>query len=496
MFYEFDMLYEIKVSIRKSIEILKAVGCSEIRISNNATSTKGHSMTAALPHFLPRLSTRAFMHFALMNVFIFAPLISRADFSEGDYTYTVTNNQATITDFNSSYSGALYITNALGGYPVTSIGFGAFFSCSLTTVTIPDSVTSIGDSAFDNCYDLTSVTFYNDLSSFRADDVFYPRILENVVIGSGVTSIGFGAFYNCDGLTNLVIGSSVTSIGEGAFDGCIGLTSVTIPNSVTSIADEAFCNCEGLTNVVIGSGVTFIGNDAFSLCYGLTTVTIPASVIDFCNDAFSGCSGLIAITVDPANTEYASSEGGLFSKDFTTLILYPNGQTGTYAIPDFVTSIGDFAFSHCSGLTFVTIPDLVTFIGNGAFEHCDGLTSVLFQGTPPTLGGSDVFYSAPATLYYLPAFVSNWSSTFAGRPTLCWNPTVQRDATFGFASERFSFNISGAPDIPVKIEAATNLASGVWAPVMNAALDTSGSLFVTDPASTNFPSRFYRIVFP
>jgi len=83
-----------------------------------------------------------------------------------------------------------------------------------------------------------------------------------------------------------------------------------------------------------------------------------------------------------------------------------------------------------------------------------------------------------------------------GRPTLCWNPTIQPDADFGFASNRFGFNIAGTANIPVKVEATTNLASAVWVPVTNATLGTSGSLSVSDPASASHRSRFYRIVFP
>ncbi len=113
-----------------------------------------------------------------------------------------------------------------------------------------------------------------------------------------------------------------------------------------------------------------------------------------------------------------------------------------------------------------------------------------------TLIGSSVFSSTPATLYYLPAFATSWPATFAGRPTLCWNPTFNPASPPRFASDRFGFNLAGTPDIPVKVEATTNLASGVWTPVTNANLNSSGSLLFTDPASSTLPARFYRIVFP
>jgi len=128
----------------------------------------------------------------------------------------------------------------------------AFSYCSgLTSVEIPNSVTSIGGNAFSGCSGLTSVT-----------------------IGNGVTSIGSYAFYECSGLTSVTIGNSVTSIGGSAFSRCSKLTSVTIPNSVTSIGDWAFSGCSGLTSVKIPNSVTSIGDWAFSGCSGLTSVTI------------------------------------------------------------------------------------------------------------------------------------------------------------------------------------------------------------------------------
>ena len=136
-------------------------------------------------------------------------------------------------------------------YSVTSIGEYAFSECSdLTSIIIPNSVTSIGDCAFLGCSGLTSVT-----------------------IGNSVTSIGKYAFRDCSSLTSVIIPNSVTSIGGGAFYYCPGLTSVTIPNSVTSIGEGAFYRCYGLTSVTIGNSVTSIGNYAFSDCYSLTSVT-------------------------------------------------------------------------------------------------------------------------------------------------------------------------------------------------------------------------------
>ena len=197
---------------------------------------------------------------------------------------------------------------------MTKIGDSAFEYCAgLTSITIPDSVTKIGDDAFSCCKGLTSITIPN-----------------------GVKKIGDYAFYDCTGLTSITIPSSVTEIGNYAFEGCTGLTSITIPNGVKKIGRYAFSGCSGLTSITIPDSVTKIGSDAFSDCTGLTSITIPSSVKKIGDDAFRRCKNLISIT-----------------------------------IPDSVTEIGDFAFKGCTGLTSITIPDSVTEIGRDLFRDCD-----------------------------------------------------------------------------------------------------------------------------
>ena len=192
---------------------------------------------------------------------------------------------------------------------VTSIGISAFYNCSgLTSVTIGNSVTSIGNSAFSNCSGLISIIVDESNPSFSSIEgilynndattlIYCPITKKTVTIPNSVTSIGYSAFSGCSGLTSVTIPNSVTSIRERAFSGCSGLTSVTIPNSVTSIGERAFSGCSGLTSVTIGNSVTSIGYYAFDGCYGLTSVTIPNSVTTIVQSAFSNCRGLTSVTI-------------------------------------------------------------------------------------------------------------------------------------------------------------------------------------------------------
>ena len=156
----------------------------------------------------------------------------------------------------------------------------------ITSVSLPDGLTSIGYSAFNGCYSLTSITIPNSVTSIGERAFYNCRFLTSITIPNSVTSIGDNAFYNCWNLTSVTIPNSVTSIRDGAFSGCSSLTSVTIPNSVTSIGERAFYDCFSLSSITIPNSVTSIGDYAFEYCRSLTSITIPNSVTSIGDYAF------------------------------------------------------------------------------------------------------------------------------------------------------------------------------------------------------------------
>ena len=313
---------------------------------------------------------------------------------------------------NSAFSGCRGLTSVTIPDSVTKIGDRAFFGChGLTSVTIPNSVTVIGEAAFCYCSDLMCVIIPNSVTSIGNWAFRDCHGLTRVTIGNSVTFIGDSAFQGCSGLTSVTIPTSVTFIGDSAFQGCSGLTSVTIPNSVTEIGIRAFSDCTGLTSMTIGNSVTKIGRNAFSGCSGLMSVIIPNSVTEIGIRAFNGCSGLTSVTIPNSVTEIGirafSDCTGLTSVHIYNLAkwcaihfknttanplyyahhLYLNDTEITnLTIPNSVTSIGNSAFSGCSGLTSVTIPNSVTEIGNYAFYDCNSLTSVTIPNSVTEIG--------------------------------------------------------------------------------------------------------------
>jgi hypothetical protein len=272
---------------------------------------------------------------ALLLLLAWAPVV------HAQFNYTTNNGAITITGYTGP-GGAVVIPDTITGLPVIGIGNNAFQFTSLTSVTIPNSVTSIGVGVFNSCASLTNVT-----------------------IGNGVTNISDFGFYACTSLTSVAIPNSVASIGGLAFSACSGLTNVAIPNSVSSIGDQAFSECTSLASVTIPNSVTSIGAGAFGACSSLTNVTIPHSVTSLGDQAFSECSRLVSVTI-------------------------PNG----------VSSIGDFTFYLCPNLKSVNFQGDAPSLGgpNVFFDDNDAVIYYL----PGTTGWGSILGGRPTAPWLLP----------------------------------------------------------------------------------------------
>ena len=272
------------------------------------------------------------------NAFAFPP-----DFVFNGIYYEIIDSDArtvevTFCNIGEDYENRIIIpSKVIGGgitYTVTEIGFYAFNSSDITSVTIPNSVTKIDSEAFRNCDGLTSVTIPNS-----------------------VTTIGEYAFYDCTGLTSVTIPNSVTMIGNGVFSSCSRLTSIVVESENTTYDSRDNCNAiietasntliQGCKNTVIPNSVSSIETYAFQ-CSNITSVAIPNSVTTIGNHAFYDCDSLTSVT-----------------------------------IPNSVTTIGEYAFYDCDSLTYVTIGSSVTSIGDYAFGFCYELQTIYCQSTTP-----------------------------------------------------------------------------------------------------------------
>lgn len=346
------------------------------------------------------------------------------------FSYITTNNTITITGYSGT-DGSPAIPEIIDFLPVTAIGKNAFVYSSITNITVPNCIRTIGDIAFFGCESLVGVKmgagvtnigsevfeYCGSLTEIEVDPfnasygslggvlfnklqttlIKYPEAkvgsytvpngvtniesegfhlctnLTAIIISDSVKTIGTAAFSECAALTNMTIGTNITQIPNSAFAFCEGLTAVSIPANVTSIGSGAFASCTKLTDISIGNGVTNIGSDAFWACGGLVNITIPDNVISIGREAFSFCQHLVSITF---GTHLVSMGESVFE----------NCQSlANVAIPDTVSDIPGSAFWYCVSLTNVTIGSSVTNIGDSAFHECTSLKTVIIPDSVITI---------------------------------------------------------------------------------------------------------------
>ncbi len=372
------------------------------------------------------------------------------DPSAKDYTYEVTDGNATITGYTGA-GGDITIPSTLGGYPVTAIGTYAFASCtSLTKITISDSVTTIGDYAFNSCANLTQIAIPDSVTTIGDYAFDFCSNLTTVTLGNGVTAIGKSAFSECRSLSSVTLGDSLISIGKSAFNNCINLTSVAIPDSVTTIGEQAFYNCASMTQVILPDSITTIEDYVFFSCTSLNTIILPERVTSICDNAFLGCDGLTSITIggsvatigssafrncpgltdvyfpgteeqwnaisiqgsnecltnaqlhflldygtcgenltwklDAEGTLTISGTGAMTDYEDRYSLWHNNHNIKRVVIEEGVTHIGAGIFSACTEITEITIPNSVTTIGKEAFSYCYRLKELTISANVTDIG--------------------------------------------------------------------------------------------------------------
>jgi hypothetical protein len=317
--------------------------------------------------------------------------------STGNYDYEISDDGLTITRYIGSDT-ELDIPGTIDGYKVVAIGDSAFYGCSrLTSVTIPEGVTTIEQSAFYDCSGLTSVTIPEGVTTIENWAFWCCSSLKDITLPESVTTIGMSAFYGCSSLTSIIIPEGVTEIVGWTFNGCSSLTSIKIPESVTSIGQCAFFECSNLKSITIPKSVTTIERCLFYGCSSLTSITIPDGVTTIEDRAFKNCSSLTSIEI-PKSVTTIEHGAFRFCSSLTSITLSESvTEIGTWAfhgcssltnitIPKNVTTIGEGAFYDCSSLTSITIPEGVTTIENSTFSECSSLTSITIPKSVTTIG--------------------------------------------------------------------------------------------------------------
>jgi len=295
-----------------------------------------------------------------------------------NFTYS-SNNYGAYNQSSSSYPAneiplfAFYdgaSINGFSGWNSYYVGYNSLVSnpnygiskTSLTSIILPNSITSIANQAFQGCTGLLSLKIPNSINSIGTSAFSGCTAIATVTMGTGATAIGSRAFDGCSELTSITFGANVTSIGTYAFNGCNKLAIVTIPNMVTSIGDYAFYNCGGITKVTMGTGVLTIGTYAFELCTSLNDLTIGTGVTTIGSNAFEFCMALTNVT-----------------------------------LPDAVTSVGSFAFQFCSALTTINIGSKATTFSEGAFANCETVNVINCTKLIPPVLGLNCFVGVPTT---------------------------------------------------------------------------------------------------
>lgn len=374
------------------------VVCNEILVAQETIKATGHSYVKS-NEVAPTKTSEGYTLYKCSCGDNYKKNIYSAGSAGLAYTVDSDGKSCTVTGMGSCKDIDVVIPGIINDYQVTGIGKKAFYYESIESITIPNGITSIGDSAFEGNSEITSITLPNSIMSIGEEAFKDCTGLVSITIpfvganknASGYTShFGYIFGYNkSDGYSNHHHYYDSNTNCYYTYNIPSSLKSVVITGG-KSIMECAFRNT-GLSNVTILDSVKRIECFAFENCYGLTSVTIGSGVTSIGERAFYNCTELIDINISKENAKYKSVDGSLYTKDEKTLIQYAAGKANlSFVIPEGVINIENYAFYNCKTLTIITIPDSVKIIGDYVFSGCSALTSVAI-GSGVTSIGSHAF---------------------------------------------------------------------------------------------------------
>lgn len=340
------------------------------------------------------------------------------------------------------------------------------------TFKIPNTVTSIGESAFGGCINLSAIDVEASNPNYKSIGgvlfnkqgtrlIQYPagKLESSYTIPNGVKSLDYESFARNLKLSKVVIPNTVTEISEYTFYACRKLSHVSLPIGLKVISEGIFDECYSLKQINIPESITSIGDEAFDECYSLETLHLPKSLVNIGQASFGECRNLTSISIDKANPNYAVKEGVLFNKNFTELIQYPAGKLNpTYKVPEGIVRIKDEAFDGTQKLIGVVIPASVAEIGAEAFSECIKLQMMVFLGNAPQMSEWFVFDDVPKSMK---VFYPEGAQGFPFPDWYGFDSFATPIAPIvGYAGDKYERNLSLVAGNGTNLEPATQLPNG------------------------------------
>jgi hypothetical protein len=385
---------------------------TESAMSDSITvySSNGYTNNGSFVNF-----TGSQSHLYIPNTNSTIPILPQSYYVPNITHIIIENGVDTINSnaFNSNAANSYAFTNLQDivlPNTLTEIGDYAFNNCSnLLSINIPSSVLSIGNNICRYCSKLTTITVDSENNDYTANNNILFNITQTELIiyaagnnspiyyvPSNITTFGPYAFAGATGLREIIIPNNVETLGPYAFAGAIGLSEIIIPNNVETLGEGCFSNCSNIGMILMNNGITSIPTICFESCTSLQSITLPDTITSIGNRGFESCTSLQSFTLPDTITSigYSGFERCTSLQSIT--------------LPSNLTQISSSTFSTCTSLTSIVIPSLVTYIDYGAFYNCSNLASMTFNGNKPTIQ-TNSFYGLPVTaVFYYYSNTDGW----------------------------------------------------------------------------------------